>query len=318
MSFFDSVKDGVLTWLPLVFFGFLVYLVWRTLALMPRVKPTVVEPSSKSSVSWEDVAGVDEVRGELQEVVDFLQDPASLRHARRASTEGHSPLRPAGHREDAARQGRRPRVRRELLLAERLGVRRDVRRSRRLSHPQALRHGTQEPAGDRVHRRARRRRDAALGSRIQPRARSDAEPAPRRAGRLRGCGPSRRHRRLEPARGSRPGSPAPGPIRPPDPRLAARPRRARGHPRRTHPQQAARPGRRPLADRPADLGPDGSRSRECLQRGRDRGRPPRSPTRSSRRTSRPLSSASSRGCSSAGSSPRRRSASSPTTKAATR
>jgi len=75
MSFFDSVKDSALTWLPLVFFGLLVYLVWRTLALMPRVKPTVVEPSSKSSVSWDDVAGVDEVRGELQEVVDFLQDP---------------------------------------------------------------------------------------------------------------------------------------------------------------------------------------------------------------------------------------------------
>ena len=75
MSFFDSVKDWALTWLPLVFFGLLVYLVWRTLALMPRVKPTVVEPSSKSSVSWDDVAGVDEVRGELQEVVDFLQDP---------------------------------------------------------------------------------------------------------------------------------------------------------------------------------------------------------------------------------------------------
>jgi cell division protease FtsH len=75
LGFFDSVKEGILTWLPLVFFGLLVYLVWRTLAIMPRVKPTVVEPSSKSSVSWADVAGVDEVRGELQEVVDFLQDP---------------------------------------------------------------------------------------------------------------------------------------------------------------------------------------------------------------------------------------------------
>jgi cell division protease FtsH len=74
-SFFDSVKEGILTWLPLVFFGLLVYLVWRTLAIMPRVKPTVVEPSSKSSVTWDDVAGVDEVRAELQEVVDFLQDP---------------------------------------------------------------------------------------------------------------------------------------------------------------------------------------------------------------------------------------------------
>jgi cell division protease FtsH len=74
-SFFDSVKEGILTWLPLVFFGLLVYLVWRMLAIMPRVKPTVVEPTSKSSVTWDDVAGVDEVRAELQEVVDFLQDP---------------------------------------------------------------------------------------------------------------------------------------------------------------------------------------------------------------------------------------------------
>jgi cell division protease FtsH len=72
---FDQIKDGILTWLPLVFFGLLVYLVWRTISLMPRVKPTVVEPSSKSSVTWNDVAGQDEVRAELEEVVDFIQDP---------------------------------------------------------------------------------------------------------------------------------------------------------------------------------------------------------------------------------------------------
>ena len=65
----------MLTWLPLVFFGFLVYLVWRTLAIMPRVKPQAMDPSSKSSVTWDDVAGVDEVREEFQEVVEFLRDP---------------------------------------------------------------------------------------------------------------------------------------------------------------------------------------------------------------------------------------------------
>ena len=74
-SFFDSFKEGVLTWLPLVFFGLLVYLVWRTLAIMPRVKPQTMDPSSKSSVTWNDVAGVDEVREEFQEVVEFLRDP---------------------------------------------------------------------------------------------------------------------------------------------------------------------------------------------------------------------------------------------------
>ena len=78
----DGVFDWVgrlpelaLAWLPLVFLGLIVYLIWRSLALMPRVKPTEVEPTSKSSVSWEDIAGVDEAAAELQEVVDFLQHP---------------------------------------------------------------------------------------------------------------------------------------------------------------------------------------------------------------------------------------------------
>src|SRR6266550_4655325 len=43
--------------------------------MMPRVRPTRVDSRSKSSVTWEDVAGVEEVRGELMEVVDFLRDP---------------------------------------------------------------------------------------------------------------------------------------------------------------------------------------------------------------------------------------------------
>ena len=70
-----NIATIALTWLPLVFFGLIVYLLWRSLALMPRVKPTEVEPDSKSSVSWEDIAGVEEAAAELQEVVDFLQHP---------------------------------------------------------------------------------------------------------------------------------------------------------------------------------------------------------------------------------------------------
>ena len=69
------LPEYALTWLPLVFLGLIVYLIWRTLQFMPRVKPTTVEPDSKSSVRWEDIAGVDEAAKELQEVVDFLQHP---------------------------------------------------------------------------------------------------------------------------------------------------------------------------------------------------------------------------------------------------
>jgi len=70
-----SLPGAALTWLPLVFFGLIIYLLWRTLAFMPRVKPAEIDPDSKSSVDWDDIAGVDEAAAELQEVVDFLQHP---------------------------------------------------------------------------------------------------------------------------------------------------------------------------------------------------------------------------------------------------
>ena len=67
--------EVALTWLPLVFLGLIVYLIWRTVALMPRVKPHLVDPASESSVNWDDIAGVEDAAAELQEVVDFLQNP---------------------------------------------------------------------------------------------------------------------------------------------------------------------------------------------------------------------------------------------------
>src|SRR5213592_4955721 len=75
VDFMGSLAGAALTWLPLVFFGLIIYLLWRTLAFMPRVKPAEIDPESKSAVSWEDIAGVDEAASELQEVVDFLQHP---------------------------------------------------------------------------------------------------------------------------------------------------------------------------------------------------------------------------------------------------
>jgi cell division protease FtsH len=73
-----SFQDFIVTWLPLMFFLvmlFIVYLLWRTVQLMPRVKPAQIEPNSASSVTFEDVAGLEEARAELQEVVDFLRTP---------------------------------------------------------------------------------------------------------------------------------------------------------------------------------------------------------------------------------------------------
>src|SRR4051794_37427506 len=70
-----QIGDGAITWLPLVFFGLVAYLLWRTVQLMPRVKPTLVQPNSSTSVRWDDVAGVAEARAELQEVDEFLRHP---------------------------------------------------------------------------------------------------------------------------------------------------------------------------------------------------------------------------------------------------
>src|SRR5215216_5034094 len=74
-NFLDQVGSYALTWLPLIFFGLIIYLLWRTLQYMPRVKPAKLEASASSSVSWADVAGVEEAKAELQEVVDFLRHP---------------------------------------------------------------------------------------------------------------------------------------------------------------------------------------------------------------------------------------------------
>src|SRR5579871_1338815 len=78
-SFGSTMQNFALTWLPVMFFFlmmFVAYLLWRTTKLMPRVKPTEITPGSSSSVTWNEVAGLDEAKEELQEVVDFLRDPA--------------------------------------------------------------------------------------------------------------------------------------------------------------------------------------------------------------------------------------------------
>src|SRR5881398_2001094 len=75
---FNSLANFATQWLPLAFFAILVltaWLLWKTVGMMPRVKPARLNSKSKSSVTWADVAGVEEVRGELMEVVDFLRDP---------------------------------------------------------------------------------------------------------------------------------------------------------------------------------------------------------------------------------------------------
>ena len=39
-DFLNNLPNVALTWLPLVFLGLIVYLIWKSLSLMPRVRPT--------------------------------------------------------------------------------------------------------------------------------------------------------------------------------------------------------------------------------------------------------------------------------------
>ena len=75
---FQAAADFATTWLPLAFFvviALTAWLLWRTAGMMPRVKPANMVTGAKTSTSWADVAGVEEVRGELMEVVEFMRDP---------------------------------------------------------------------------------------------------------------------------------------------------------------------------------------------------------------------------------------------------
>ena len=59
--------------------GLIVFFLWRMMKLMPRTKPQEIKPDSDGSIKWDEVAGADEAKAELQEVVDFLRDPKRFR-----------------------------------------------------------------------------------------------------------------------------------------------------------------------------------------------------------------------------------------------
>ena len=81
-SFFENLQTWASEWsgvATILFMVAVVYLIWRTLKAMPRTKPQQIEPDSSQSTGWDEIAGVDDAKAELQEIVEFLRDPARFR-----------------------------------------------------------------------------------------------------------------------------------------------------------------------------------------------------------------------------------------------
>jgi cell division protease FtsH len=83
IAFYDLAGffDWLLLWGPMIFMALLlVVLVWAVKQTGGRTtKPKKIKPSAKSAVTWSDVAGADEAKAELKEVVDFLKDSRRFR-----------------------------------------------------------------------------------------------------------------------------------------------------------------------------------------------------------------------------------------------
>jgi cell division protease FtsH len=66
-------------WLPIIFMGLLVVAVFALMRFMPRTRPAEIKPDASPSIGWAEIAGCDEAKDELREVVDYLRDPKRFR-----------------------------------------------------------------------------------------------------------------------------------------------------------------------------------------------------------------------------------------------
>src|ERR1700729_3423613 len=76
---YPDVSSFLQAWLPIIFMGLLVVAVFALMRFMPRTRPAQLKPDSAPPIAWDDIAGSDEAKEELREVVDYLKDPARFR-----------------------------------------------------------------------------------------------------------------------------------------------------------------------------------------------------------------------------------------------
>ncbi|MHB8689841.1 MAG: ATP-dependent metallopeptidase FtsH/Yme1/Tma family protein [Solirubrobacteraceae bacterium] len=66
-------------WLPILFMGLLVVAVLGLMRFMPKTKPEEIKPEASPPIGWDDIAGSEDAKAELREVVDYLRDRKRFR-----------------------------------------------------------------------------------------------------------------------------------------------------------------------------------------------------------------------------------------------
>ena len=57
--------------------GLLVIAVFALMRYMPRTRPAQIKPDAAPPIGWDDIAGADEAKEELREIVDYLGTPSA-------------------------------------------------------------------------------------------------------------------------------------------------------------------------------------------------------------------------------------------------